>query len=345
MRAQKQIYILATIFVVVLITALIAFNHQKPRLLVLHTYSEEGLWEKSFNRGVDRVLQENRKPLETRWQYMTFTDSDIPTQAEWDASGTRARSVIDRWDPDVMLVVGEEAQDFVGRHYINNQDIKIVYAMGENPDYFGYSTAKNVTGINERLPLAAITELLRIIKDGPVKVRAIGINDATGVAEREQLLSFDWGSNTLLNVSLASDLAQWRNFVQNAADADVLLVLSSSGLRADKNKNKMTDTKALIQWTVQNANPMTIGVRENFVAYGGAISIIPSAVGLGAQSTQLVMQLITNPDAAIPKPQNNRDFVIALRPSLLNEWDIHLPDIYMQSARTADLIYTRAPDF
>ena len=109
MKHPKQLlFALSSAFVLVLVGALVAFNHHKPRLLILHSYAEEGMWEQNFNLGVQRALADNRKPLTHRWHYMSFSATDHTTVEEWEASAQRARSVIDRWTPNVLLAVGEE---------------------------------------------------------------------------------------------------------------------------------------------------------------------------------------------------------------------------------------------
>ena len=56
MNATRLRWLLACAFCLLLLAALVAFNHQKPRLLVLHSYAESGRWEGQFNRGVQRAL-------------------------------------------------------------------------------------------------------------------------------------------------------------------------------------------------------------------------------------------------------------------------------------------------
>lgn len=55
-----------------------------------------------------------------------------------------------------------------------------------------------------------------------MRLHAIGVQDATGEAERQQLLAFDC-FHRLLNVTLAADLPAWQEAVQAAQASDVLL--------------------------------------------------------------------------------------------------------------------------
>ncbi|QIL42888.1 hypothetical protein G7045_00690 [Acidovorax sp. HDW3] len=345
MNATRLRWLLACAFCLLLLTALVAFNHQKPRLLVLHSYAESGRWEGQFNRGVQRALAHNRHPLALRWHYMTFADDDHPNAAEWAASGQRARSVIDRWQPEVVLAVGEEAQDFVARHYAGAPRPRIIYASGEEPERFGYPGAANVSGVRERLPLQPLTELLAQLRPGPLRLRALGVADATGHAEAAQLQAFDWGPHHWQGTTLANDLPHWQQTVQSAAaDTDVLLILSLAGLPRQSGQAAVADTRALAQWTQAQAQPLVVGLREGFVADGGAIALAPAPDGLGEQAATLALQALAGPGTALPAPQDSQDFIMALRPDALAARGLHLPAIYTQAARAAQQLYTTPAD-
>lgn len=339
MKKHKIIIVLAAIFVLLFVGILVAFNHQKPKLLVLHSYSEEGRWEQEFNQGVIKAVASTTRPFALRWHYMTFTDTDIPNQEEWQASGQRARAVIDRWQPDVLLVVGEEAQQYVGRYYVGHNSIRIIYAMAEKPESFNYDKASNVSGVLEVLPLEPIIEFLSLTYSRPMRVRALGVNDATGVAEGEQLIKFDWGQNEFLGVTLANDLQSWQQAVKDASDADLLLVLSFAGLAQQAGSNAMVNSRELARWTVKNSIQLTFGLRERYVSNGGAIAIAPSPDGLGQQSTRLAIQALNTKTKQMPLAELGHDFTVALRPDALTRLDLKIPAIYYQAARAANTLY------
>lgn len=336
---KTLLFALSCAFVLVLVGALVAFNHHKPRLLILHSYAEEGTWEHNFNLGVQRALADNRKPLAHRWHYMTFSASDHPTTEEWEASAQRARSVIERWRPDVLLAVGEEAQTYVARHYAGRSDLRVVYAMTEDPALFGYPSAPHTTGVREVLPLQPIAELLSHLRPSPLRLYAIGVQDATGEAERQQVQAFDWGPHRLLGVTLAADLPAWQQAVQAAHSADVLLVLSHGGLALRAGHSASTDPLALVQWTAQHARPLTLGVRSRFVADGGALAVSSAPDGLGQQSTALALQALPERSASVPPPQLSHDFSVAVHPPGLAVHGVQLPSIYYQAARAAQQLY------
>lgn len=336
---------LSTAFMLVLGALLITFNHAKPRLLVLHSYAEGGRWEQAFNAGLKQVLEANRQPIALRWEYMTFVVGEQPSPAEWAAAAQRTHSLIERWKPDVLLAVGEEAQDWVARHYAHPADTntppkkpRVIYATGEDPERFGYPNAVNVSGVHELLPLPALLELLTqlgLAQDGKrLRIHALGVDDPTGHAERDQVQAFDWGRHHKAKVTLASDYAAWQQAVHGSGDADILLLLSYVGLPQQAGEPSTVPVATQIGWTVQHARPLVLGMRTSFVEDGGALALAPAPDGLGAQAGALALQALLQP-GTLPAGQAGRDFNVAVRPALLQQRHLVLPEIYLQAARAA----------
>lgn len=340
MKLQRILVACLCAFVLLLLTLLIAFNHSKPRLLVVHSFSEDGRWEGLFDSGVRRALAANREPLAMRWHYMSFTGTDVQTDAEWAAASARARLVIDSWKPDVLLLVGEEAQQWVGHHYVSQDPDgpRVVYATGEDPQRFGYADAANTTGVRELLPLNQIHEVLSELGMRKPRIQALGIADPTGEVEHAQVQAYDWQPGTLLPTRLVSDYAAWQQAVKDAAPhADVLLVLSFTGLPRSASDPQPVDALEVARWTEHHATPLVLGVRESYVQGGGALALAPSADALGEQAGHLALHAL--PRNPLPPPETSQDYAVALRPERLAERGYKLHEIYTQAARAAHLLF------
>jgi ABC-type uncharacterized transport system substrate-binding protein len=340
MRSRLSLFFAAA-FVLLLAALLIAFNHHKPRILILQTYAEDGPWETAVDSGIRRELQKSLQPLTTRWHYMSFSGQQ--GRINWEAAGQNSRQVIDTWQPDVLIAIGEEAQQYVGRHYRGAGDMALVYGIGEDPDSFGYSGAGNVTGVRETLPLAQIVEVLRYVNGGrALRIRALGVDDATGAAERQQVQAFAWAPHQLAGVRLAADYAGWQQAVREAAaDADLLLVLSSGGLPRAGGAPGEVPIPELAQWTEQASRVPVIAVRDSYVAGGGALAVVPAPEALGEQLVRQALAVLERRRRGkpLPPPQATVDFQISLRPERLAQRDIALPSIYLQAARASHTLY------
>lgn len=336
---MKPRLILAGLLIISLFAAMTAFNHQKPRILVLHSYTETGLWEQALNRGIQSELSKNLAPISVRWHYMSFTNEVGKT--DWDDAGKQARQIIGSYRPDILMSIGEEAQEYVGRHYANQADMRIVYATSEDPARYSYLTASNVTGVKEVLPLAQIVEMLHQLGRPSLRIRVLGMDDPTGRAEREQVQEFSWSPHRLIGVQLTPNFSEWKTAVRAAAqDADVLIVLSFNGLPVSTTNPRPVDNGLLATWTEHESKPLVIGIRVPFVAGGGALAVVPSAEGMGAQLARQTLGLLKlGPGNALPPPQDSVDFLIALRPGRLAARKVTLPAIYTQAARASHTLF------
>jgi hypothetical protein len=102
--------------------------------------------------------------------------------------------------------VADEAQAYVARYYAvpagsaqaAEPSTRIVYAaIDGQPSSYGYDSAANVSGVLERLPLAAMRETLLTLRNGqPARLAVIGPVDPTGVAQMQQVQAFDWSPHT-----------------------------------------------------------------------------------------------------------------------------------------------------
>lgn len=338
---NRAVLVFASLFTVLLFTLLVTFNHQKPRVLIIHSFPESVPWVAEVNTGIERALARNREPLALRWRYMSFSgDMSI---AQWAASGRRSRAAIELWEPDVVLVVGEDAQDHVGRYYTVADSPRLVYAMTEDPEIFGYPSAGHITGVHETLPLSQIVELLHHVGGPPLRIRAVGIDDPTGRAEGQQVAGFDWSPHRFVGLDLVSDLGGWQDAVRAAGDdTDVLVVLSFEGLRRAPGAPEAVDRAFIANWTETESRPLAVGVRESFVAGGGAMAVIPSPTGLGEIAARKTLEVLSSirRGTPLPQPEDSLEFQIALRPERLARRGIALPALYAQAARASQSLYT-----
>ncbi len=89
---------------------------------------------------------------------------------------------IAQFDPDVVIAVDDEAQEYVMRRFAGKARPKVVFAaIDHEPAEYGYVGAANVTGVAEGLPLAAIRDLLHYVKKGqPVRLAVLSDTSPTG---------------------------------------------------------------------------------------------------------------------------------------------------------------------
>lgn len=308
------------------------FNATKPRILVLHSGAQGSAWVDAVDRGMRTALESNRRPVSVEWDYLGVA---APAAARnTDAAVAQARRAIDRFKPDVLIAVDDEANALVARDYVGRDDPRILYvSIDRSPDFYGYAGAANASGIAEQLPWSAIRDsLVPLFAGRPVTLAAVGVDGVTDEATLAQMTAFDWGSATLGPVALVATAEAWRDHVERTAAADVLIVLSIQDL---PNRDGHISTAAeLTAWTEANARPLPIGTQAGFVADGGGLSFAPPPDDEGERAIQLALDWLDN--RATPGPPaavESSHFEVSVRRDALARRGVALPPIYLEAAR------------
>lgn len=307
------------------------FNSAKPRIMVLHSGSEGSPWVSQVDRGMRAALDRNRRPVSVEWNYLGLSS---PVGRGVSEATAEARRAIDRFKPDVLIAVDDEANSLVAQHYVGRPEPRILYlSIDQPPASYGYAGAPNATGIAEQMPWAAIRDALTgLFPDRSIRMPVVGVEGPTDRAELTQLLAFgDWGPITIGETTLVSTAGQWRDAVSRA-DGDALLVLGPQDLPGD---NGATVTAAeLSRWTQDNARPLPVGTQVDFVPDGGALSISPAPDDYGDRAIELALDWLDDrATPGPPPPVNSSHFDVAVRPEALARRGFVLPQIYLEAAR------------
>jgi hypothetical protein len=307
------------------------FNATKPRILVLHSGSESSAWVQQVDEGIRAALEANRRPLSVEWNYLGLTSTATPGVPE---AAAAARRAIDRFKPDVLIAVDDEANSFVAQDYVGRLEPRILYvSIDQPPASYGYPDASNASGIAEQMPWAAIRDaLIRLFPDRAVRLSVIGVDSPTDRAEVAQLTAFDdWGPVTIGEPTLVSSAGAWRDTVTRA-DGDALLVLGPQDLPGDD--GSMVTAAELSRWTQDNARPLPIGTQVDFVPDGGALSFAPAPDVYGRKAVELALDWLDGRETPGPPPPiTSAHFDVAVRQEALARRGFTLPQIYLEAAR------------
>ena len=247
----------------------------------------------------------------------------------------------------MVLAVDDEAQAYVARHYAvpagsaqaAKPTTRIVYvAIDGQPSSYGYDTAANVSGVLERLPLAAMRETVLTLRNGqPARLAVIGLADPTGFAEIHQVQAFDWSPHRLVAAQALPDFAAWQQTIPRLDSlADVLIVLSFAGLPEGGAASRPTTVEEVASWIETHAKALPIGVDTTFVEGGGGLAIAPSPREMGEVAMQMSLvwlRDVANREPAAPPVVTGRHYRVALRESALRARGVVLPSIYVEAAR------------
>jgi hypothetical protein len=303
------------------------FNTAKPRIMVLHSGSAGAGWVDQVDQGMRAALKANRRPVNVEWNYLGLASAPGRGVAE-------ARRAIDRFKPDVLIAVDDEANSLVAQHYVGSTRPRILYvSIDQSPAAYGYTGASNVSGIAEQMPWEAIRDaLIQMFPGRTVRLPVVGVDGPTDRAVLAQLKAFDgWGPIMIGEPALVSTAGEWRNAVTRA-EGDALLVLGPQDLPGDADS---TVTAAeLSRWTQDNARPLPIGTQVDFVPNGGALSFSPAPDEYGREAVKLALDWLDDrATPGPPAPVTSSHFDVAVRPEALARRNLTLPQIYLEAAR------------
>lgn len=335
---------LATLTVAFLLVALLllgGFNVSKPRVLVLHSSDRTSTTVGKVDEGIRRVLDKNRQPITAHWHYLGI--DNLPDEDHRQDAAKVGLRAIEQFNPDIVIAVDDEAQQYVVRRFAGRDRPKLVYtAIDHDPKEYGYVGVANVTGVTEQLPLATMRELLQYVKQGqPVRIALLGDTGPTSKGQLQQVQAFEWGPHSLVSAQNLGDFPAWQAAVTALeGKADVLLVLSHGSLPTAPGTTTTVPEAELIRWIETHSKPLPIGADIEHVQKGGALAVAPSAKSMGevAAADALAWLKGKPADAAPPASQGTRHSM-ALRASALQARSISLPSIYAEAARLEQLYY------
>ncbi len=297
-----------------------------------------------MNVGLKRVLDQRAYSL--RWHYMDTKAHPYPDFMR--RAAAMARSLIDQWEPQVIIAIDDNAQQLVARHYLNRDDVAVVFAgVGAVPEDYGYVGPANVTGILERMPLAAIRDtMLRVHQsldqplDQEAPLRVIHVTDVStsGAANRRQLLAFEWSPAVLVESIEAPTFDTWQKAVSAAQGrADFLFLTNYHTLHRSASDSSIVPSAEVAAWTEAHTPLLTLNAWGFYVEDGGMLSIGVSPYEQGEVAVGMAVAMIDDEVRPADLPvRSTSQFIVYLRGSSMEAKGVELPAIYEAFARATD---------
>lgn len=337
---------LATGLVVAYIAAMTAFNIWKPRILILHSFSESLRQVQETDTGLREPLKANRLPISLRWYYLN-ADQAAPQRNGHPAMAGLER-VIDDFNPTVLVAVNDEANGLLA-HAPRLWQGRRLFFLGINrePADFGYNAGTAVTGIHDEPPLHALAELFGVIRPaGGLRIAVLGTDTPLGRNQEQRIRHHSWAPQQLVFSQRAANWPQWQAAVKQAnRQADVLVVTSITGLRRSVG-NGLIPPAEVVQFTEANSTRvLPVGLMVDYVPLGGSLGMIPSARYLGTLAmTSVLRWLEPSQGSGVPRLHVADHFDVGLREAALRRRGINLPIVYREAARLSGQLIATPSD-
>lgn len=343
MKLRLETWVIAA-FLIGSISLLAWFNISKPRVLILHSYDKEYSWVRDVNIGLKRTL-DKRRDISIRWHYL---DTKRHPSAEYKVkAGITARTLIDKINPDVIIAVDDDAQQYVTRYYLNHPHIKIVFAgVNNEPQTYDFDHASNVTGILERVPLDALKESLLIAaqRNGlklPLRIRFIGDQSETVKGDEKFFSSYAWAPFKILDSRLVKTFAEWQQVVlESAGKTDFLITSNYRKVMHSDSDPTLVPANELIAWTESHSTTPVIGTNGFFAEDGGMLAIGTSPYEQGEVAARLATEILDHGKQPNQLPiLATRQFVVAMRNAEIQKRHFDLPKVYEAAARASNKFF------
>lgn len=325
------------IFVIGFMIIAVIHNINKPIVLILHSYKDDYSWTRNVNDGLQKVLNLS-SAYTLRWHYMDTKNH--PSEAHKIRASILARRVIDEINPDIIVAIDDDAQEYVAKHYINAPNISIVFCgVNSTLETYGYDDAENVTGILERIPLQGLRDSLRVIKTRNPQIqdiRILHLSDDSGTVQEDDLFIHnfgpEWEEIQVAPSVLVHTYRDWKKAVNLAPNEANFLIVSNYRKVYDDAGN-LVPPEEVLQWTVANSKIPVIGVNGFVVEDGAHFAVATSPFEQGEVAATIVHKILHNkiPPKDIPITQT-KQFIIYIR----GKFDLELPSIYEAFARAAN---------
>ncbi len=337
---------LISVFLLLAFALLSLFHETKPRILVLHSFSREDSSVINLDQGIRKVLLNNRQPLSLRWHYLAIDTQ--PNESHRREVAEQGKRVIDQFDPDVLIAVDDEAQEYVARYYVGHTRAKIFFtAIDHDPKSYGYirkdnTPVANVAGVMETLPLVPLRDALSAMYHRPLRLGVLSMSGVTGHGELQQVLHFNWAPDQIVSQVYAEDFPTWQAAIQQMnTHVDAILVLDYAGLHVSPFSTVNVPNEEIVRWIDQHSTALPIGISTDYVRDGGALSISPSAEEMGETAAHQALVWLKAEPSTTPASviSHSGRYRIAVRDQALRARHIALPDIYVANAQLDQLYW------
>lgn len=251
-----------------------------------------------------------------------------------------AVQAIQNYDPDVVIVLNDEAARAVIPAYPDPNQPFVFCGLKGNPQDYGLNRS-NVTGVLERpYPLQTARMAMEITQKQD-SFMVLGDDSPVGeaiISEVYRQLITDTTLESRPDLCITSRWEEWQQLVlKEAAASDFILLVGYSGLK-DRAENTISDREAL-QWTLQHAPVPVFGLWVETTREGavGGLTLYLYEQGVTAAEMALRIAQGASPSSILAtQPARN---ILTLNFAAIEHWELRIPLVFLTTAR----IYRQFP--
>ena len=330
---QKRKSVLPFIFIIAFLILVAYVTSHRHRVLVVLSYHPEFIWEKEIADEIEKKLSSST--VDVRFHYMDTKRHPDPEFKK--AAGEEVRRIVESWDPEVLITVDDNAQEFVGRHYAGKKRPYVVFCgVNAMPEQYGYPGAGNVTGILERTSPRILMDVIRYCFPEAKRFMHISDDSSTSRYIQEEYREIDWSPLVCSREVMVDNFDDWKKEISTAGQyADVILYTHYHTLRRHSGSEEIIIPREVMKWTIENSLLPEIGTFGFVVQDGGMMAVAVSTREQADVASDYSKKLLNGESIDTLPIVSTSVYSIYINKSRLKEAGVHLQEVYTLLAETA----------
>jgi ABC-type uncharacterized transport system substrate-binding protein len=261
------------------------------KVLVVHSYYPDYGWVQSITRGLRVAL--DSKNVDLQFFYM---DTKRNPSKDWMVQkGNEAKMVIGQWNPDVIITVDDNAQEYVGKILAQEGKIPVVFCgVNASPQQYGYP-ASNVTGVLE-LPhfKESISFLKKVLgKDRPLRLVVMSDSSVTTDYAFDAMKAQIDFEVDVLDWCKPVTFDEWKRIVQDyQSKADAIAVYVYHTVLPSPDSKQSINPQEIISWTIHNSDIPILGFFPFSAEDGSVCGVLESGLEQGKMAGQMALKIL-----------------------------------------------------
>lgn len=268
---------------------------------ILHIMSYHSPWR--WTDGQLEGFKEGMGGVPAQYRVFQMDSKRHSAREAKEQKGREARAVIESWKPDLVYTSDDDAQEFVSVYYVD-KDLPFVFSgVNKDPDSYGFTGARNITGVLEQEHFVESVKLLQAVAPGARRI-AVVLDDAqmwdpVQARMRERLKQLPG-----VRIVAWDTIRTWDEFQQKMkaypTAADAVALIGIFNFKDARGKN--VPYQEVLRWTAQNSRLPDFGFWVDRVHFGTLAAVTVSEREQGRAAGRIAREILVRgkSPAAIP---------------------------------------------
>jgi ABC-type uncharacterized transport system substrate-binding protein len=268
-------------------------DQPKKQFKVLHITSYHSPWKWTDDQF--QGFKDSLSGLDVQYKVIQM-DTIRKSSEQWKLKiAAEARGLIDTWKPDLVFASDDDAQQYIVKHYVNT-DIPFVFcAVNAEPEEYGFTRSKNVTGVLERMHFLHTVRLLKQLVPDVHKIAIITDTGKICIPTMKRLKNEESKLPQDVEVAGYYVLDTFEEYKKTVKDLEGKVdALGMLGVFEFKDKNGANVPLEQVQrWTVENSKLPDFTFYRDPVDKGTLCAVTVSGLAQGQAAGRIARDILS----------------------------------------------------